>query len=422
MIRQRRTDHSAACRFRSRFRADAASSPSIRSPGYSPSGSSCSTARRRPKRPLPAWSARTSAFEPLVGEAIDIGEAVAQEFSLALPPFPRSPEIRVETETEPDPRPRPLPTRLPGCCGLSIATAARRETLGSGLRATTLPGFARCTPSLLPQPRNLAKYRHPSRSPFRPGFAAERYEERSSRRDNHGCSEKENLALAPQHAAVASRAERAGLCRMPGLRRAEAAASPLPVLRPLRRARGHAAAGHDDQPDGAAPARRTGDAVNGSITIAVDAMGGDRAPAMVLQGRRYRPRARPRRAFPAVRRRSPDRAAAGKAAAARGRRNRAPHARRRARRRQAVGGVALRTPIQHAAGDRCGRGRTGRLRRFRRQHRRADGDGQIRAEDAAGHRPPGDRRAVPDPARRKRACSISAPMSNATPRIWCSSR
>ena len=30
------------------------------------------------------------AFEPLIGEAIDIGEAVAQEFSLALPRFPRS--------------------------------------------------------------------------------------------------------------------------------------------------------------------------------------------------------------------------------------------------------------------------------------------------------------------------------------------
>jgi uncharacterized metal-binding protein YceD (DUF177 family) len=29
------------------------------------------------------------AFEPLVGGAIDIGEAVAQEFALALPPFPR---------------------------------------------------------------------------------------------------------------------------------------------------------------------------------------------------------------------------------------------------------------------------------------------------------------------------------------------
>jgi uncharacterized metal-binding protein YceD (DUF177 family) len=32
------------------------------------------------------------AFEPLFGDAIDIGEAVAQEFSLALPPFPRSPD------------------------------------------------------------------------------------------------------------------------------------------------------------------------------------------------------------------------------------------------------------------------------------------------------------------------------------------
>jgi uncharacterized metal-binding protein YceD (DUF177 family) len=31
-----------------------------------------------------------AAFEPLVGDAIDIGEAVAQEFALALPPFPRS--------------------------------------------------------------------------------------------------------------------------------------------------------------------------------------------------------------------------------------------------------------------------------------------------------------------------------------------
>ena len=31
-----------------------------------------------------------AAFEPLPGDAIDIGEAVAQEFALALPPFPRS--------------------------------------------------------------------------------------------------------------------------------------------------------------------------------------------------------------------------------------------------------------------------------------------------------------------------------------------
>lgn len=36
------------------------------------------------------------AFEPLTGEAIDIGEAVAQEFSLALPLFPRAPGAIIE--------------------------------------------------------------------------------------------------------------------------------------------------------------------------------------------------------------------------------------------------------------------------------------------------------------------------------------
>jgi uncharacterized metal-binding protein YceD (DUF177 family) len=36
------------------------------------------------------------AFEPLDREAIDIGEAVSQEFSLALPPFPRAPDAVVE--------------------------------------------------------------------------------------------------------------------------------------------------------------------------------------------------------------------------------------------------------------------------------------------------------------------------------------
>jgi uncharacterized metal-binding protein YceD (DUF177 family) len=35
-------------------------------------------------------------FEPLSGEAIDIGEAVAQELSLALPTFPRHPDAVVE--------------------------------------------------------------------------------------------------------------------------------------------------------------------------------------------------------------------------------------------------------------------------------------------------------------------------------------
>jgi uncharacterized metal-binding protein YceD (DUF177 family) len=41
------------------------------------------------------------AFEPLDGGAIDIGEAVAQEFSLALPLFPRSPDASVEPTAPP---------------------------------------------------------------------------------------------------------------------------------------------------------------------------------------------------------------------------------------------------------------------------------------------------------------------------------
>jgi uncharacterized metal-binding protein YceD (DUF177 family) len=36
------------------------------------------------------------AFEPLTGDAVDIGEAVAQEFSLSLPPFPRAPDAIIE--------------------------------------------------------------------------------------------------------------------------------------------------------------------------------------------------------------------------------------------------------------------------------------------------------------------------------------
>jgi uncharacterized metal-binding protein YceD (DUF177 family) len=41
------------------------------------------------------------AFEPLSGTAIDVGEAVAQEFSLALPAFPRSAGASVEAELPP---------------------------------------------------------------------------------------------------------------------------------------------------------------------------------------------------------------------------------------------------------------------------------------------------------------------------------
>jgi uncharacterized metal-binding protein YceD (DUF177 family) len=46
-----------------------------------------------------------AAFEPLVGEVIDIGEAVAQELALALPPFPRIPGASVEAELGSDAEP-----------------------------------------------------------------------------------------------------------------------------------------------------------------------------------------------------------------------------------------------------------------------------------------------------------------------------
>jgi uncharacterized metal-binding protein YceD (DUF177 family) len=46
------------------------------------------------------------AFEPLTGGAIDIGEAVAQELSLALPEFPRHPEAALAAGAGPPHKPR----------------------------------------------------------------------------------------------------------------------------------------------------------------------------------------------------------------------------------------------------------------------------------------------------------------------------
>jgi uncharacterized metal-binding protein YceD (DUF177 family) len=52
------------------------------------------------------------AFEPLVGNAIDVGEAVAQQFSLALPPFPRSPGAILDAETQPADEAGPIAAAL----------------------------------------------------------------------------------------------------------------------------------------------------------------------------------------------------------------------------------------------------------------------------------------------------------------------
>ena len=54
-----------------------------------------------PEHESPDGVDEEEAFEPLVNDFIDIGEAIAQEFSLALPSFPRSPGAVLEIEEEP---------------------------------------------------------------------------------------------------------------------------------------------------------------------------------------------------------------------------------------------------------------------------------------------------------------------------------
>jgi hypothetical protein len=48
----------------------------------------------------------------MVGNAIDVGEAVAQQFSLALPPFPRSPGAILDAETPPAEEAGPIAAAL----------------------------------------------------------------------------------------------------------------------------------------------------------------------------------------------------------------------------------------------------------------------------------------------------------------------
>jgi uncharacterized metal-binding protein YceD (DUF177 family) len=55
-------------------------------------------------------SADDPAFEPLTVDVIDVGEAVAQELSLALPEFPRLPDANVDDLIEPEPKEGPFAT------------------------------------------------------------------------------------------------------------------------------------------------------------------------------------------------------------------------------------------------------------------------------------------------------------------------
>ena len=52
------------------------------------------------------------AFEPFTGNAIDLGEAVSQQFSLALPPFPRSPGATLDAEMPQSDDPGPIVAAL----------------------------------------------------------------------------------------------------------------------------------------------------------------------------------------------------------------------------------------------------------------------------------------------------------------------
>ena len=140
-----------------------------------------------------------------------------------------------------------------------------------------------------------------------------------------------------------------------------------------------------------------------SLSIALDAMGGDRAPDMVVKGANIARQRIPAGALPVLRRRAADHAAARPLCRALRKASEIRHTDRGDRgRRQAVAALrAGRGSSMRLAIDAVQTGEAGG-RRLRRQYRRADGDLQVRAADAAGHRPPGDRRVLPDPARRER--------------------
>ena len=63
--------------------------------------------------PAIAFSGDEPAFEPLNGDSIDVGEAVAQELSLALPLFPRHPEALIDEPASAEPLDGPFAALAP---------------------------------------------------------------------------------------------------------------------------------------------------------------------------------------------------------------------------------------------------------------------------------------------------------------------
>jgi hypothetical protein len=159
-----------------------------------------------------------------------------------------------------------------------------------------------------------------------------------------------------------------------------------------------------------------------TITIALDAMGGDTGPSVVIGGAAIALERRPDLRFliygreesvrPVLEAHPAVRAVSGfhhsEVTVEMG--------------RQAEPGVA-KGPVEivHVARRPGCAGRRGAGRGFGRQYRRADGHGEVLPEAAARHRAARNRRHMADPARGRASSSMSAPRSARIKRFWSTS-
>ena len=139
------------------------------------------------------------------------------------------------------------------------------------------------------------------------------------------------------------------------------------------------------------------------VRIALDAMGGDQGPAVVVAGADLALTRHPETEFLFFGNTRAGRAARRRAARAQSRLKTRPHRHRGAHGGQAEPGLAL-WPVEilDVARHRRGQERRRRRRGVGRQYRRADGDVEVQSQDLARHRAAGDRGAVADLARRIR--------------------
>ena len=155
------------------------------------------------------------------------------------------------------------------------------------------------------------------------------------------------------------------------------------------------------------------------VRIALDAMGGDVGPAVVVPGADLSLARHPDTEFILFGDEAVVASAARRAATAEGGLAAGAQRRRGADGRQAEPGAAP-GPLEilDVARDRRGEEGRGRCRGLGRQHRRPDGDGEVQSAHHGGHRAPGDRRRSGRRSRATRWCSMSAPRSARTPSIW----